>query len=172
MKHIWPGLKLITPCDLYQAWNNIVEIFSQCHLSELRSKLISVSGAATALQNALPDKYIAGLWSQDIINGLLWYINATFDSNRSKAFRLYPYQAPSWSWASVEGCISYRPSDDLYRGLVKVLHVHTILPDPQLPTGSVAGGILIVRGYLIEILKLQYLSINAPFITGCFCPDD
>jgi len=48
-----------------------------------------------------PDVYIAGLWKMAFAEGLLWS-PLRYQNTRPK-----DYRAPSWSWASVDGRLTY-----------------------------------------------------------------
>lgn len=42
--------------------------------------------------------YIAGIWSNEPLCLMAWYVNPA-----DRPERHYPYTAPSWSWASIAG---------------------------------------------------------------------
>ena len=68
-------------------------------------KLIAISGIASFVQQEsaeeFPLDYAAGIWSQNLTSGLLWYV----DKDR-RLSRPSEYRAPSWSWVAVDGVIT------------------------------------------------------------------
>jgi hypothetical protein len=88
---------------LIQLWACCVQNFTKGKLSYPGDKLPAISGLARRLQQYLPDaRYLAGLWSIELENQLLWIPNSKFPvwKNRSEAYR-----APSWTWACIDGPI-------------------------------------------------------------------
>lgn len=68
-------------------------------------RLMAISGIAEAVQKlrAVPETdYPAGLWRSDLPESLLWQSSVSSDNTV-----LDKYIAPSWSWASTVGPISY-----------------------------------------------------------------
>lgn len=111
-------------------WPRIVNIYSRCDLSFSRDKLVAISGIAQTIQmqNA-EDKYLAGLWRQDMEAQLCWKVRTQRPSISSN-------RAPSWSWASVDGTVDYAvPSKD--DRLIEVLDVDL---GPRDPFGEIPEG--------------------------------
>jgi hypothetical protein len=91
---------------LNQDWLAIVEKYTECGLSKKEDKLVALAGVAKAVQmlSNLPEEdYLAGLWKGDLARDLLWHVTST-------GTRPSGYQAPSWSWASVEGAVVFNNS--------------------------------------------------------------
>jgi hypothetical protein len=88
----------------------MIDSYSQRPLTVAGDKLPAISAIASEVAAIFDEKgesqrYLAGLWDGDIINGLLWSRN-----NRVLGEYLEPvaqYRAPSWSWASVDGAVRY-----------------------------------------------------------------
>ena len=55
-----------------------------------------LSGLAAQMEASMMGRYLAGLWEEDLLLGLTW-------SYKQLQTRIVPQQAPSWSWASLEG---------------------------------------------------------------------
>jgi hypothetical protein len=91
--------------------------------------------------------YLAGSWSYDLVNGLLWAC--------SKGSRLRFYNAPSWSWASVDREVHYRYHDDanFCDAVVEVIEASTTLASPTSIYGAVTDG----------YIRLKGASFQAPF---------
>lgn len=97
--------------DVACLWYDLLSVYSQGRLTMARDKLVAISGIAKELQSHArlhAQDYLAGLWRQDLPYGLLW---ATPVISLSATQRIRPdpqqhFQAPSWSWASVNCGIS------------------------------------------------------------------
>jgi hypothetical protein len=46
---------------------------SRCQLTLEDDAFPAISGIAQAFKNILQDRYVAGIWRDDMIHGLLWY---------------------------------------------------------------------------------------------------
>jgi hypothetical protein len=84
----------------YQKWYDCVEKFTDRNLTYATDALPAMSGLAKKMHGALDESniYHAGLWSGDLIRGLLWAVFG--DPDRRKKEEPMQYVAPSWSWAS------------------------------------------------------------------------
>ena len=111
-------------------------------------KLPAIFGIASVFKNLLEDRYVDGLWENDIYRGLLWY--ATGDIAEASSYR-----APSWSWASIDGAISFLSLLELrWDTMAKV---HEIKSTVQNDTGCEGS-----RGYIRitgQLLKLKIDNI-------------
>lgn len=58
--------------DAYRTWLYLVENYRHCKLTFQTDALPALSGLASSFQDVLKDHYLAGLWRQDLIRGLLW----------------------------------------------------------------------------------------------------
>jgi hypothetical protein len=136
------------PPSLARYWRIVVEAYTKCHLTVSSDKLIALSGIASALK-PLFGEYLAGLWKTHLPQELLWEVDRP---SRIPIVRPPVYCAPSWSWASVQGEISFRycssrfepDAEDLW---VHILDVQVTTSDAQ-ETGQVVDGSLQVRGRL------------------------
>ncbi|KAK3668877.1 hypothetical protein LTR22_000357 [Elasticomyces elasticus] len=109
------GLKLRRSFDY---WYYLVTLNSRGFLQVATDRLPSIVALAAALQDYTRSEYCAGLWIADAVRGLLWLsLHAQSNvANRSRDSRhIARYIAPSWSWASRDGDVSY----SLAAGLVK-----------------------------------------------------
>lgn len=125
----------ITPSSLlsaYQtekAWWDMVFDYSQRLLSNDTDKLAALSGMAQFFQhNHFPgDRYVAGLWSSRLEDELFWVVEDWLSAKR-----ITGYVAPSWSWASVTGRVSYGPVDPVrrFKSMRKKLSAAAAARDP------------------------------------------
>ncbi|KAI5859289.1 HET-domain-containing protein [Durotheca rogersii] len=127
-------------------WPAAVQSYSKCDLTFSRDKLVALSGLAKHMGDAMVtdrgpgyDNYLAGLWKHMMPRSLLW-------APKTQGRPVSPYRAPSWSWASLDGDISFL-DDWCSDWHVDVLEAE-ITPRGQDQTGELAGGTLTLRGYL------------------------
>jgi hypothetical protein len=94
----------------------------------------------------LKDKYLAGLWRQNLETQLLWR-----SLSPATAHRVIEYIAPSWSWASLEGEI------DTTESKVQFLGCEVIPVSPDAPYGAVSSVYLRIRGQTVNgLFQLAY----------------
>ena len=105
----WPIRNTLTeslapdgPVAMRDGWYELMEDYSFRSLTKETDKLPALSGLAQYYQDVFRGgQYLAGIWSTHLPAALLWRSMAGPD-NRSPS-----YIAPTWSWASVKGQISY-----------------------------------------------------------------
>lgn len=92
---------------LYWKWEKIVRAYTSGELTNTTDKLIAISGIAREMERHIyeKDSYLAGLWRFDIIPQLLWDIAEPRQAGQRT--RIAQFVAPSWSWASRTGEISW-----------------------------------------------------------------
>jgi len=91
----------VTKKKLIRKWYTLVEAYSQCQLTYDSDKLPALGGLSRIFKNKLGDQYIFGLWESDFCTGLCWY------SNEANPIRPTVSRAPSWSWAALNGPVSF-----------------------------------------------------------------
>ncbi|KAJ9659373.1 hypothetical protein H2201_007398 [Coniosporium apollinis] len=89
-----------------EVWHSVVEEYSERQLTFATHKLPAISGIARRAQHLLrhldlDDTYLAGLWKATLPYDLAWRNPHSF------AKRPATYIAPSWSWAAIEGSVSF-----------------------------------------------------------------
>lgn len=106
---MWPIRNALTeslapygPVAMRERWYELMEDYSFRSLTKETDKLPALSGLARHYQDVFPGgKYLAGIWSTHLPAALLWR------SMDGTAHRSLSYIAPTLSWASVRGRISY-----------------------------------------------------------------
>lgn len=98
-------------------WYDLVEDYSSRNLTKETDKLPALAGLASRfLEQNSPGRYLAGIWSDHLPSALLWRIvnsyERTLDPPSFQPTSHLPrlpqlHRAPSWSWASIDGEISY-----------------------------------------------------------------
>ncbi|GJC84332.1 hypothetical protein ColLi_07170 [Colletotrichum liriopes] len=93
-------------------WYEFVDMFTMRALSNPHDVFAAIASIAKLAQDVLGSRYLAGIWEEDLVRGLLWkprhQVHAHFKDplTRPKPTPFAPapvIRAPSWSWASVEG---------------------------------------------------------------------
>ncbi|KAI1777266.1 heterokaryon incompatibility protein-domain-containing protein [Hypoxylon cercidicola] len=128
---------------LAEIWAQCVSMYSRTKLTRLSDKLVAISGVArwvheqeaslcvdeSSENERKEDEYLAGLWRKNLETQLLWRVlqpNAKRDKKPSKGlkqnkdnkyhYRPKEYLAPSWSWASTNGFVTYGVAFDAEAG--------------------------------------------------------
>lgn len=101
-----------TDAQLFDRWYKMVELFSSKEINFFDHKIMAVQGMAERTKDYLSKpSYRGALWEEDWQRGLLWY-----SRTHAKAWRPPNAQMPTWSWASLNGPVSY----SLLHGLVGI----------------------------------------------------
>jgi hypothetical protein len=103
----------------YSKWYNTMKSYTKRELSHQNDKLPAISGRAEAFEATTGiTGYVAGLWEDDLLQGLLWCVSPPnkysykIDGTKEK------FRHPSWSWASVDRPVHWverRHIRNLYR---------------------------------------------------------
>ena len=137
--------------DPFNRWYNIVSNFMSRAITKQSDRFPAISGIAREVHKQTGLTYLAGLWREDIIRGLLW---TPFGHGRQPP----NYLAPSWSWASVEyGVITtniYHYNQNGIEPQVKAELVSSHIDmDTTDPYGRVKGGHIILRSRWLPVAK-------------------
>ncbi len=107
------------------SWYHMLSEYSGRDMFDTHDVFAALMGLAKAVQKTVGGRYLAGLWEDDMIQGLLWVgqysvwrrkvgktcrpLKRPVERNTKKPHLLgrQAIRAPSWSWASVEGPIWY-----------------------------------------------------------------
>ncbi|KAH9209873.1 heterokaryon incompatibility protein-domain-containing protein [Leptodontidium sp. 2 PMI_412] len=140
---------------LYEFWyRSVVEEYSRRKITFDSDRVIAL-GAITAhldkalfygMQRSTGIEYLAGLWSTDLLRGLLW-TTAHDACTRTRA--PVQYVAPSWSWLSVHGPVSYTNALrtwDEQRPCVQIVSAKVETTGNKLSPRGFTGGELKLRG--------------------------
>jgi len=138
------------------SWRNIVKKYSEKTLTNaVDDKLVALGGVARHLAAICKDDYAAGLFKSGLPQDLLW--DTGFHSlPRTAEYFTGGYRAPSWSWASVEGKISfhsYLPSEQEL--LTAVSSVNVTLVDKSNPYGQVSSAELLLHGPMAKCMQWE-----------------
>lgn len=139
----WPDM---TEQELRQAWHNLVEDHSCLDLTYEGDVFPATSGLAKQLQSVRHSRYLAGLWEKSLLADLCWHVRSHRNPDTMR-HRPTHWRAPTWSWASVTGCVSFTTADNLLDPC-DVLEA-TCIPAGADLTGELTSGYLLLRGLLV-----------------------
>ncbi|GJD03653.1 heterokaryon incompatibility protein [Colletotrichum higginsianum] len=146
--------------DPYERWHRVVSEYTCLNLTKTSDMLPALSGLAHETAELLDDKFLAGLWSNNIEQDLMWRVVTVADWRHQRETILKRgWIAPSWSWASTgSGCKVGFPVfhgaevlDYKTPGIAKSAKV-TCPPAGADPFGSVCYGLLRVTAKRLPIL--------------------
>jgi hypothetical protein len=148
--HITDFLTTYGRTTVYFAWNSIMEYYSEKELTRGADKLAAISGLAGLVVEYLglqSSSYLAGLWLEDLASSLLWYVKGPRTPRRAQS-----YIAPTWSWASIDGCIGYfrERYQFHFQSLVGISEAKCF-SSPSDPTGRVKSGQIILTGDVVPV---------------------
>jgi hypothetical protein len=132
-------------------WPVAVYEYTLGSLSNLDDRLPAIAGIASEFQSLTGDVYIAGLWMSCLVPELQWRTYArSNESSNDTGNRDFKYNAPTWSWASVDGCIIKIPMEqyNLDSDRVEIIYCKIIQVSISAPLGAVNGGELEIRAPL------------------------
>ena len=87
---------------LSHSWMRVTERYSCLDLTFEKDRLVALAGIATAAgKSGSGGKYLAGVWEKNLAHQLCWSITRVHRKPET-------YIAPSWSWMSIHGPISYQ----------------------------------------------------------------
>ncbi|KAF4449872.1 tol [Fusarium albosuccineum] len=77
-------------------WYRLVSDYSRRHLTNQSDKLKAIARLADMFAKQTGYHYVAGLWAEDLVIGLMWEPKSPDVTHETKSI-------PSWSWASMSG---------------------------------------------------------------------
>ncbi len=164
------------PDRLYLSWYGLVENFTSRDLTKESDKLIALSGLVSEINKLLGDDvYLAGLWRNDLLNDLCWSPHYA-----EECFPPSTYRAPSWSWASLDGRVSYPHHHFKRSGTPAIPMGHPydeaeivdVSVDSKGPFGMVTSGYLKIQTFFISIKINAQAFFNKPPPPGMFAQMD
>ncbi|CZR69227.1 uncharacterized protein PAC_19127 [Phialocephala subalpina] len=161
---MWQWNKQVSNHDskaLKDFWIQIALDYSRRAVTHDHDRLPALSGLASRFRDVTGDVYLAGLWKETLCPGLMW------QTEQAQKSRPSTYQAPTWSWLSVQVPIYYiynRRARDT--PLVEILEVETVLEGPD-ETGAVSSGKITLCGQMKQArLKDQRKADNSLWGVG------
>ncbi|KAI6438718.1 hypothetical protein MCOR22_008587 [Pyricularia oryzae] len=158
------------PYGAAMSWVSLVEAYRSRMLTYPSDKLPAISGLAQVIAQGLPGSgmgaYLAGLWRCSLLNGMSWSVRKLGDGRpvQPRCSRPHAYRAPSWSWASIDGPVSfpagrgykmqplqYEDDSSKYPDMATVLEASVELQDKDQPYGQVTGGRVRLRALWLAV---------------------
>jgi Heterokaryon incompatibility protein (HET) len=141
---------------LLTVWCDIVSIYTGCDLTFEIDKLVALSGIAARIRQMHDSKYLAGIWERGLPWHLLWMVDNSPVTITTKRID----QAPSWSWASINGKVKYVDRKGHGKSCVKILDTDTTLVGNQ-QFGRVSRGSIRLCGLLSAVeFKADDATLN------------
>jgi hypothetical protein len=138
--HMTQGLK-----NPSARWETIILDYTARYITHENDKLPALSGIAKMIQSRTGDQYLSGLWRNNILRQLCWRTGPFFlkyiDFEKPK-----DYRAPSWSWASIDGNISFPSDIAKFKAAFVDCTVQPLFAND--PFGQVKSGTLVLEGRL------------------------
>jgi hypothetical protein len=112
----------------YMAWADVVEEFSQKALTMATDKLPAVTGLGNELSRLTGLAFIMGVWEHNLVQELAWVVEFSIPGEdiiiNPQAARLP--NTPSWTWASTNQKLSFKPGiyGYKYEELVTIVSVN------------------------------------------------
>lgn len=91
------------PDGWWDQWQTICTQYSYRKLTYPEDKLPAISGIAYRAAGKMNARYRAGLWAENLMHDLFWQ---TVD--KGVVTKPSSYRAPSWSWAALDGRVSWK----------------------------------------------------------------
>jgi Heterokaryon incompatibility protein (HET) len=129
-------------------WYYLLADYGARKLSEPSDKLPAISGLARLFESRIEASYVAGLWSDALVEGLAWRGLRPLGWETPGA---QTYNAPSWSWASYHGCtFAATLGQTTWKEIASVLDYHIELKT-QNPYGEVKSGWIRIEAPLVPL---------------------
>ena len=136
----------------WATWHRVVAQYTKRRLTIPSDKLPAISGIASKIQDATKSTYLAGLWRDNLAEGLLWGSSPHLEPPH-QANRLTDWRAPSFSWASVDTEIQYY-EPDVAEGVEARSNIDVIDAQCTLAglnsLGEITDGFITLRGPVLE----------------------
>lgn len=126
-------------------WYSILQDYSMRNFTKATDRLPALGGIAKVFEKPSQGNYVAGLWSNALIEGLAWRIFSRAEKPNET------YIGPSWSWVGYSGV----PGEPHFRGngtLTKVIDYDVKLKHSANPYGEVESAWIRIRGPITELV--------------------
>jgi hypothetical protein len=102
----------------HTSWWTFIKDYTGAKLTKMTDRLVALQGLATQVEGLTGERYCAGFWLNSSLPSSLW--------TAESPLLPYPaeYRAPSWSWASIDGSVSFSDgvfSDSSNTAVIQVL---------------------------------------------------
>ncbi|KAK3950628.1 heterokaryon incompatibility protein-domain-containing protein [Pseudoneurospora amorphoporcata] len=140
---------------LWQNWDSIVTEYNARQLTQYLDRLPAVSGMAKVFAHLTGSRYVAGLWVDNFLRNLCWYLDKSEEDGQKGVVAVGEYYiAPSWSWASLGRRCSVKMHNEMlypdarrFVPRAEVVEVEAVTVGKN-PLGRVSDGWVRMRGVL------------------------
>ncbi|KAK8007778.1 SAGA-associated factor 29 [Apiospora arundinis] len=150
-------------------WVRLVEMYTSRHVAFRQDRLRALAGLAKKFQQQSKAEYVAGLWDDKAsLPFLLVWDAVPVESKREKPCEdptdcTRSWNPPSWSWASVEGAISWTWDLDDFRADAQIMDISCQWQDANRFSTSLGGEITMkARALKLPHSSLSYSSQDDP----------
>jgi Heterokaryon incompatibility protein (HET) len=130
-------------------WLKLVMEYTKRSLTNPSDKLPAISGLAHKAPEMFRTQYCAGLWESGVRHNLDWIASKPSEP-------LKEYRAPSWSWAAVDGPVSFTDERSLNRKMatfgIENISVELLSEDEY---GQIRAASLTLCGYFLSVNSTQ-----------------
>jgi hypothetical protein len=134
----------ISKQSLSQRWRTTVSEYVNCHISLNSDRLVAIEGISRILGTCSSIKVHAGILDEETAESLLWY------TEHGPLEKFSDFHAPSWTWASLDGIISFdipAPHGVTSESLVKNLEIN-VKPECDVNSSKDRCQVTCVSGYV------------------------
>lgn len=155
-------------------WYAFAGTYSMNKFTFASDRLPALSGIAARVQDCFPQKYIAGLWESNIIQGLAWGVPGT-PSQKSPSLSAIAMgiqqdatrsdiNMPSWSWASSDRLIHFFFGANDWTSMIRVKS-WLVNTQGAATSGQVLNGTLRLEG---AFQMMNLVNLSPPFSRAQF----
>jgi hypothetical protein len=137
-----------------RTWHQILWNYGGRNLSRATDMMPALSGLARLFEKRLEAKYVAGLWSHNLIEGLAWQ---GIGNRRDFSYSQDGYFGPSWSWANYGGIAATGVRHPEFKEIAEIEEWH-VEPKTELnPYGEITDAWIRLRA---PMAKLSLSSVE------------
>ncbi|KAI0415301.1 HET-domain-containing protein [Xylaria grammica] len=127
----------------HASWQHVVQSYSHRELTKESDKLMALMGIARFTGEITGDRFLAGLWKDQLWRDLLWKSDVSSNGGHLPP-RVRNIKLPSWSWASAGGPVVYSWPAGSSPGFVESnLQLVSDTVDSDMSNGDVEGRLVI-----------------------------
>ncbi|RWA12245.1 hypothetical protein EKO27_g2852 [Xylaria grammica] len=127
----------------HASWQHVVQSYSRRELTKESDKLMALMGIARFTGEITGDRFLAGLWKDQLWRDLLWKSDVSSNGGHLPP-RVRNIKLPSWSWASAGGPVLYSWPAGSSPGFVESnLQLVSDTVDSDMSNGDVEGCLVI-----------------------------
>ncbi|KAK8249310.1 heterokaryon incompatibility protein-domain-containing protein [Phyllosticta capitalensis] len=132
---------------MQETWRWVAKTYSPLNVTNPGDRLVALSAVAEQFQRVRPEAdYLAGLWSDSLIEDLLFWRRDNKVGRPPIVDR--PFNLPTWSWASVSGVITFSKLEKEAEYLAEVVEAKCIYAKEN-PFGILESSKLVLRSRIL-----------------------